>query len=154
MDIFQMPKKRLNKKERQSKAKPPASFFFHIYSTKRKYFLAFATLLFALAISFQIIIKLAEQGRNIPYTTSLVVFIFSLLLHYIFIYKKKDTRIPLFHHKHHLRVFYFYFFVFFCTIIFTSIAHYLSGTLITISEFLFLISVGTIISLVTYEISY
>lgn len=145
--------KKEGKKISRSQTNQQSALFFHIYSTKRKYFLAFATLLFALAISFQLIIKLGEQGRNIPYITSLVVFIFSLLLHYFLIYKKKDRKIPLFHHKHHLKVIYFYFFVFFCTIIFTTIAHYLTGSLITISDFLFLISAGTIISLVTYEIT-
>lgn len=147
-----MPKKSTSK-DKPIPPKQNKSRFFHIYTAKRKQFLAFASLLFALAISFAMIKKLSSQGRTIPYLLSFLIFLISLLLHYFLIYKKKDRKIPLFHHKHHLKVFTFYFFVFICAIIFAIISNALYGIFITISEFLFVISIGTILSLVTYEIT-
>ncbi len=147
-----MPKKRISK-TKPAPAKQNKSLFFHIYTNKRKPFLAFASLLFALAISFALIKKLSEQGRTIPYQLSFMLFLISLSLNYFLIYKKKDRKIPLFHHKHHQKVFTFYFFVFICATIFTAISHAMYGSLITISEFLFIISIGTILSFVTYEVT-
>src|SRR3989338_5849399 len=127
-----MPKKRTSQAN-PTPVKQNKSLFFHIYTTKRKPFLAFASLLFALAISFAMIKKLSGQGRTIPILLSIILFLISLSLHYFLIYKKKDRKIPLFHHKHHQKVFAFYFFVFVCAIIFTAISRALYGSLITIN---------------------
>ncbi|MDP3766029.1 MAG: hypothetical protein Q8R04_05950 [Nanoarchaeota archaeon] len=120
---------------------------------KRKPFLAFASLLFALAISFAMIKKLSEQGRTIPYLLSFMLLLISLSLHYFFIYKRKDRKIPLFHYRHHVKVVYFYLLVFISSITFAISGYFLTGILVGISEFLFLIAIGTIMSLITYEIT-
>ena len=143
-----MPKKRIKTNRNKNNTTSYTNL-----SKKRKIILAFATLLFALAISFKIITKLSAQGKSISYIISVSLLIISLALHYFLIYKREDREIPVFHHRHHLHVASFYLFVIVSAIVFSAAAYLFTGRVVSLSEFFFLIGMGKIMSIVTYEMT-
>ena len=143
-----MPKKSVKRDTSKASFLPNANL-----SKKRKIILSFATLLFALAISFKIITKLSSQGRSISYLVSIALLVISLALHYFLIYKREDREIPVFHHRHHLHIASFYLFVVLSSLVFSLAAYLFTGRIVSTSEFFFLIAMGKIMSIVTYEMT-
>ena len=123
------------------------------FKLKKREYLTFATTLFAIALTVRMIHALQEQGRSIPLTVAMIALISSLFAHYFLIFLKKNEIILLIHKRHHTKILVYYAVMLAFTLIVVLIDFALTGNIFTIAEGVFLFSMSTILSLVTYEIT-
>ena len=118
--------------------------------TKRQAFM-FATLLFALALSLKLVPTLQIQARTVASWIILSLIIISVALHYFFIYRR--ATLPLFHAKHTLGIIRYYVFVFAALLVMLYLDYLITGRTISLLESIFLLAIGSIFSLISYEAS-